>query len=70
MAHPIFDPNMHHNQSVIVPLEPLACLFSRVFIHPDRDGFSSGNSISALTIALSNFDILTHYSHDVKHDCR
>ena len=28
MAHLIFDPNMHHNQSVTVPLEPLSCLFS------------------------------------------
>ena len=30
---------------------------------------SSGNTISALTVALSNFDIPTCYSHAAKHDC-
>ena len=34
----------------------------------DRYWFSSSNYISALTKALSNFDIPTCYSHVVKHD--
>ncbi|RVX07702.1 Retrovirus-related Pol polyprotein from transposon RE2 [Vitis vinifera] len=38
----------------------------------NRYGFPSsspGNSISALTVALSNVDIPTCYSHAAKHDC-
>ena len=40
-----------------------------MFIPPDRYGFSSSNSSSALTVSLPNFDIPTCYSHAVKHDC-
>ncbi|RVW72225.1 Retrovirus-related Pol polyprotein from transposon RE2 [Vitis vinifera] len=45
---------------------------SSVSVPPNRYGFpssSSGNSILALTAALSNFDIPTCYSHAAKHDC-
>lgn len=41
-------------------------------VPPDRYGFSSssaGNSISALTATLANFDIPNCYSHAAKHDC-
>ncbi|RVW69064.1 Retrovirus-related Pol polyprotein from transposon RE1 [Vitis vinifera] len=41
-------------------------------VPPNRYEFpssSSGNSISTLTVALSNFDIPTYYSHVAKHDC-
>ncbi|RVX22750.1 Retrovirus-related Pol polyprotein from transposon TNT 1-94 [Vitis vinifera] len=44
----------------------------RVSVPPNRYGFpssSSGNSISALIAALSNFDIPTCYSHAAKYDC-
>ena len=69
VAHPISDPNIHQSQSVAAPPEPLVRRSSRVSVPPDRYGFSSGNFISALTTALSNFDIPTCYSHAVKHDC-
>ena len=69
VAHPISDPNMHRNQSVATPSKPLVRRSSQVSIPPDRYGFSSDNSISALTAALSNFDIPTCNSHVVKHDC-
>ena len=38
-------------------------------VPPDRYGLSSSNSTSALTAALSNFDIPTCYSHALKHAC-
>ena len=69
VAHSISDPNIQKNQSVEAPPKPLVQRFSRVSIPQDRDGFSSSNSIAALTVALSNFDIPTRYSHVVKHDC-
>lgn len=69
MAHPTSDPNMNQNQTVAAPPEPLVRRSSRVSVPPDRYGFSSGNSVSALTAALSKFDIPTCYSHAVKHDC-
>ncbi|RVW75074.1 Retrovirus-related Pol polyprotein from transposon RE2 [Vitis vinifera] len=51
---------------------PSVCRSSRVSVPSNRYGFpssSSGNSISSLTAALSNFDIPTCYSHAAKHDC-
>ena len=69
VAYLISYPNMHQNQSNAAPPKPLLRRSSRVSIPPDRYGFSSDNSISALTVALSNFDILTCYSHAIKHDC-
>ena len=72
MAHPISDLTTLQIQSVLAPPTPLVCRSPRVSIPPNRYGFpssSSGNSISALTAALSNFDIPTCYSHAAKHDC-
>ncbi|RVX23739.1 hypothetical protein CK203_000111 [Vitis vinifera] len=54
------------------PPAPLVHRSPRVSVPPNRHGFPSstfGNSISALTAALSNFDIPTCYSHAAKHDC-
>ncbi|RVX11444.1 Retrovirus-related Pol polyprotein from transposon RE1 [Vitis vinifera] len=59
-------------QSVAAPPVPLVHRFPRVSVPSNRYGFpysSSGNSISTLTAALSNFDIPTCYSHAAKHDC-
>ncbi|RVW12494.1 Retrovirus-related Pol polyprotein from transposon TNT 1-94 [Vitis vinifera] len=72
VAHPISDPTTLQIQSVAAPPAPLVRRSSRVSIPLNRYGFpssSSSNSISALTAALSNFDILTCYSHVAKHDC-
>ncbi|RVW32960.1 Retrovirus-related Pol polyprotein from transposon RE1 [Vitis vinifera] len=69
VAHPISDPTTLQIQSVATPL--VRCS-PRVSVPPNRYGFpssNSGNSISTLTVALSNFDILTCYSHAAKHDC-
>ncbi|RVW51507.1 Retrovirus-related Pol polyprotein from transposon RE2 [Vitis vinifera] len=44
----------------------LECLYLRIGMISSS---SSGNSISALTAALSKFDIPTCYSHAAKHDC-
>ena len=69
MAQPISDPTTLQIQSVTAPSVRRS---SRVFVSPNRYGFpssSSGNSISALIVALSNFDIPTCYSHAAKHDC-
>ncbi|RVW46827.1 hypothetical protein CK203_075661 [Vitis vinifera] len=72
MAHPISDLTTLQIQSVPAPPTPLVCRSPRVSIPPNRYGFPSsisGNSISALTAALSNFDIPICYSHTAKHDC-
>jgi transposase InsO family protein len=72
MAHPISDPTTHQIQPVAAPPAPIVRRSSRVSVTPDRYGFpssSSGNSISALTATLANFDIPTCYSHAAKHDC-
>ncbi|RVX06405.1 Retrovirus-related Pol polyprotein from transposon TNT 1-94 [Vitis vinifera] len=69
VAHPISDPTTLQMQSVAAPSVRRS---SRVSVPPNRYGFpssSSGNSISALTAALSKFDIPTCYSHAAKHDC-
>ncbi|RVW79104.1 Retrovirus-related Pol polyprotein from transposon RE1 [Vitis vinifera] len=69
VAHPISDPTTLQMQSVAAPSIRRS---SRVSVPPNRYGFpssSSGNSISALTAALSKFDIPTCYSHAAKHDC-
>ncbi|RVX16767.1 Retrovirus-related Pol polyprotein from transposon RE1 [Vitis vinifera] len=61
--------DLHPMQSVAAPSVRRS---SRVSVPPNRYGFpssSSGNSISALTAALSKFDIPTCYSHAAKHDC-
>ena len=72
MAHPIIDPTTLQIQSVAAPPAPLVRRSPQVSVPPNRYGFpsaSSGNSILALTAALSNFDIPTCYSHAAKHDC-
>ena len=69
MAQPISDPTTLQIQLVAAPLVHRS---PRVSAPSNRYGFpssSSGNSISALTTALSNFDIPTCYSHAAKHDC-
>ncbi|RVW37994.1 Retrovirus-related Pol polyprotein from transposon TNT 1-94 [Vitis vinifera] len=69
VAHPISNPTTLQIQSVAAPSVRRS---SRVTVPPNRYGFpssSSGNSISALTAALSNFDIPTCYSHAAKHNC-
>ncbi|RVW64789.1 Retrovirus-related Pol polyprotein from transposon RE1 [Vitis vinifera] len=68
VAHLISDPTTLQMQSVAAPSVHRS---SRVSVPPNRYGFpssSSGNSISALTAALSKFDIPTCYSHAAKHD--
>ena len=72
VAHPISDPTTLQIQLIAAPPAPSVRRSSRVSISLNRYGFSSfsfGNSISALTAALSNFDIPTCYSHAAKHDC-
>ena len=72
VAHPISDPTTLQIQSVTTPPAPLVRHSPRVSVLSNRYGFpssSSGNSISALTAGLSNFDIPTCYSHAAKHDC-
>ena len=69
VAHPISDPTTLQIQSVAAPPAPLVRRSPQVSVPPDRYGFSSGPSISALTAALSNFDIPTCYSQAAKHDC-
>ena len=69
VAHSISNPNMHWKQLVAAPPEPLVHRSTRVSKPSDGYGFSSCNSILALTAALSNFDIPTRYSHAINHDC-
>lgn len=72
MTHLISDPTMLETQTIATPLEPLVHCSLRVSIPANRYGFPSshlGTSISALLVALSNFDIITSYSQTAKYDC-
>nr|CAN66507.1 hypothetical protein VITISV_034008 [Vitis vinifera] len=72
VAHPISNPTTLQIQPVAAPPAPSVYRSSQVSVPPNRYGFpssSSGNSISALTTALSNFDIPICYSHAAKHEC-
>ena len=72
VAHPISDPTTLQIQSVVASPTLLVRRSPRVSVPPNRYGFpssSSGNFISTLTAALSNFDIPICYSHAAKHDC-
>ncbi|RVW62046.1 hypothetical protein CK203_064923 [Vitis vinifera] len=72
VAHPISNPTTLQIQPVAAPPAPSVYRSSRVSVPPNRYGFpssSSGNSISALNTALSNFDIPICYSHAAKHEC-
>ncbi|KAF8394180.1 hypothetical protein HHK36_020387 [Tetracentron sinense] len=71
VARLIFDPTTLQIQPGTTPPALLVHRSPRVSVPPDRYGFpssNSSNSISALTTALSNFDIPTCYSHAAKHD--
>ena len=62
VAHPISNLTTLQIQLVAAPPASLVRLSPRVSVPPNRYGFpssSSGNSISALTATLSNFDIPT-----------